>query len=270
MWLRALMRGLRRAAPRSHFNVSAHTRNATCEESALYDPPATSATKPCSSGSAECALQFFTGEIFLALSPSLMFSASLGILSTDSTHIDLTLVDGWDACMPTAPASGVHAVDGLVAWMMQQAGRRGGYVARERWPPTTATITTNTTAVTPLGLEEEEEEEGGEDYPPRWTVLDVAACGVGASSTRDGSLCTIARYSPSNQLLLFWGMYFFTLFWAVNAIHFYYIQWITRQDDDLHWAKLFVPFEDLVECDNVERTRAATFASFCRRQAMGG
>ena len=76
--------------------------------------------------------------------------------------------------------------------------------------------------------------------------------------------------SPSNQLLLFWGMYFLTLFWAVNAIHFYYIQWITRQDDDLHWAKLFVPFEDLVECDNVERTRAATFASFCRRQAMGG
>ena len=243
-----------RASVRSHFNVTAHTRNATCEETALYEP-AVPEVPPCSGG-IDCSFQFFTGEIFLALSPSYMFSASLGTLKTGSTHISLTLVDGWDACMPTQPAPGIHPVDGLFSWMMHQAGRNGGFVAREHWPAYSRTPNVRGNISLPDGVDNNEDK--------RWTVLDLTPCGVGASDVGDGS-CSIAEYTPSNRLLIFYGVYFFTLFWSIGAVYFFYTKWMSQQGDK---TKAMGSMLVNLDADHLERKRAAAFANDCRQEAM--
>ena len=149
--------------------------------------------------------------------------------------------------MPEAPAPGVQPLDGLVAWMMTQAGRRGGFLARESWPNVT---------VAP--------EVGGSG---RWTVLDLLSC-AGSGSAAEHAPCMPAEYRPSAKMVAFIGVYYLTLLTITTSIYLFYTKWMSRQEEDLQgWGKVFFPQEAL-SSSAVTRGRAAAVARECRSRAF--
>ena len=142
-------------APVFHWVIEAHTVPGECASkpatSCLPTRPGecasnpttvwhpTTSSLPACNGRGACLVHYFSGELFLNLSPAWVHAASFGFLNAQASRLKVNLKDGWEACLPAdssmsnATRDALFPLDRLVQLMFKNAGRRGGYLAREAW-----------------------------------------------------------------------------------------------------------------------------------------
>ena len=206
---------------------------------------------PKCNGGPECTVQYYTGEFFLATSPGWVKAASFGLLSADSRYVDITLAQGWDDCLPTQqPSQGVHAVDGLLHWMLESSGQSGGFLARLNWTRTGAAGLLD--AVDP-----------GDEEHNWWDVLDLSTCADGATASSDAP-CLVQGYEPSVQLKSFLLLYISTTFSIVAYLHTGYRTWERMQSENFK-TTLRVLFPRQFDS---EKHHIAMIAAWCRKMVL--
>ena len=225
-----------------HWLIQATTRAASCKEAAAAG---TSAGVPSCEGGPECSVHAFAGELFLTLSPSWIHAASFGLLEADTSRIELTLVEGWDACLPTAPAPGMHPLDALVAHMFSQAGRGGaGFIGREDWPAT---------SVDGHGAFADLSPSANATY---FTVLDLA-------TPDDGPYA----YQVSGRVKTLAVLFFAAVLSILIAGYQFFWGWEARQTGkEFVWVRLFFPQDEIMDLEELLRKRAAAVARLLRRE----
>ena len=221
---------------RFHFQFQATTRAATCKEAAAAGTVA--GVPRCSyKENPECTVHFFVGELFLMLSPSWLRAYSFGMLEADTTLVNITLVDGWDACLPepkhgsTARAlAGMHPLDALVAHMFAQAQRPdSGYLAREVWPSIGESFASlgpdNTTSLAVLNLKDTAA--GPKEYVRSGTIGWLALLFVSAIVALTGFGYTIFRTWERRQSGA-WTQWV-RVFFPPEEVHSLGLERVTRQ-----------------------------------------
>lgn len=155
-----------------HWRVDASSRNRTCQEEHLgVFRIEGSRSKACVDGSVSCTVHYIVGEIELFMSPAWFYASSLGLLETSEHALHLTLVDGWDQCLPLPAQSDRTPVDVLVHWLMSEAGVEIGYLASD-----------------------------SDDSTSTWAALDLSTCEIGLSP-KDGKTCERQPYTPSKRMI---------------------------------------------------------------------
>ena len=223
------------AARAFHFNATFNTVEATCEQKA--DAGTAGLVAPCDGGP-ECTVQYFVGELFVAISPGWIEATSFNLLKADSHRIEVTLVQGWDECMPTTPAPGVHPVDALLAWMMEKSGRKDGFLARESWHG------------------------ASQNSSQLWDVLNLKDCGDGASRSSSAECAVDIGYSPSSELRVFGVLYFSCVAVLLATLYRGYRTWERTQTGA--WKRFTALF--LPASKNAQREHAAQLAAWCRNE----
>lgn len=231
-----------------HFNVTFTTKDATCVQKA---EAGTVGVAPKCDGGPECTVQYYTGEFFLATSPSWIKATSFGLLSADSRYVDVTLTQGWDDCMPTEQrAERVHEVDALLHWMLDSSGQSGGYLARRAWNRTSATDAADVA-------------DPGDEVHEVWDVLDLGTCEDGAT-VGDDAPCRVQAYQPSAHATLFFALYVSTTVAIVAYMRTVYQKWERLQSQKFQQTlQVFFPHHG-----DPAKQRLAMIAAWCRKVAL--
>jgi len=228
-----------------HYNATFTTKHASCVERAKAG---TVGHAPTCNGGPECTVQYYTGEFFIATSPGWLKATSFGLLSADSSYVNITLVQGWDDCMPTPPrAPETYPVDALFHWMLESSGQSGGYLARRHWNQNGTTGSTQDSA------------------PKLWDALDLATCKDGTSVGTEAP-CSVQEYQPSGQLQLFLTLYAATTVAIVGYLQAGYKQRERMQSGNFKkFARVFFPHSTM----DPNTQRMTMIAAWCRHKVLG-
>ena len=174
----------------------------------------------------------------------------IGLMRAEEHELTLELVPGWENCMPAAASENVEWVDQLVAWLMQHAGRREGFLAR---PPPPAELLAE-----PVG-----------EY---WSALDLSHCGD-SMTMKAGKLCEMVDYVPSFQIKLFNLLLILTVVVVMLEV---YAMWLKRLDQFSAdggiaggVSAMLLPVASLGSAQ-AKRNRAALVARHVRTQIRDG
>ena len=205
-----------------------------------------------------CSVRYVGGELFLAISPALLHSASYGLLQTDEHELTLQLYPGWEQCMPPlAGHRGITRLDQLLAWLMHQAGRRDGFLAHSPLEHTDA----------------DADRDRDSENEIVWRTLDLSQCNefLAPKAALGGGACQLARYEPSTQIKLFLCLEMLTVLVILVEI---YLAWMHAKerlfsDTAQQFSSLLLPFASLSGVQT-KRNRAAAIARHVRSKIRDG